>query len=1019
MKEGKLDDLLEDVKPGDFVLMQFGDNDATVSRPNRYVAPADFEKWLQLYVDGAKQRGAVPVLVTPPARYSYDADGNFKEDFKSYGDVMRNMAANRNIPLIDLSEASIALCDSMGAEGAESLFLHMAAGEYEGAYASGVTDNTHLQYYGAYKFAQCVAKELKNMVMDGFDATTKSRIRDLQSRVVLTVPTAMPAQATGLHASSVGASSVTLKWDKAEGAEIYYVYRAELKNGETAGSVNFSSAKKYATATGEQFTDKKCAEGATYVYAVAGYNDKGLGALSDPIEAATKSATYHYDFNYNDSPTMDGWTGVKQDQLYTASAGYGWITAPNNGRYRKNNGNAASSAMADDFCLGAGEFAIDLPDGDYEIKIYAGDLLSGTSTIKTNYTAEGESIGSISVKQNIGTLSASVRVTDGQLDITTSGTLPYINGLEITPVLPAPSGLTYSEYSVQGDRATFLIGFNPIDEAVSYNVYGKISTDSAYQLLKSFTKEEYENDELDARSMTAELGDTYQYYLTGVTESGTETAPSNVLEVEALNPSVPKPDTPQNVSTQSVQNAEITIAWDPVATAERYVIYRSDKSDSGFEKAGESTSASYTDRDNRILAGHAYYYKVQAKNRGGSSDLSADCETPVAEGSPVVIKKAETLTDRAAVAINLAGAAGGETVVSATDKSGNEYTKGIYLSWRSFEADPKNVTFDVYRSGRRIAKQITATNLVDVGGTEGDVYRVVGSSDKKLGLQSPKIKVWANKYLELSLNKPANQTMPDGSICTYTANDMSVGDLDGDGRLELIVKWYPSNAKDNSQSGYTGTTFLDGYNVDFSTGQASLLWRINMGVNIRSGAHYTQFLVWDFDGDGKAEIGVKTADGTTIYRNTGSGLEETGYIGACNADALPADKVSAKNDYRNSSGYVLTGPEYYTMFNGEDGTVVSTTSAPPAMNRRAGQFQAGGIPMGTAWTVFSRPSHIWTVKPLMPSPRVVITREPSWPPTIWRTRTVTESATVSEPTGNSTRKKWRTEANMRDRASTT
>ena len=87
----------------------------------------------------------------------------------------------------------------------------------------------------------------------------------------------------------------------------------------------------------------------------------------------------------------------------------------------------------------------------------------------------------------------------------------------------------------------------------------------------------------------------------------------------------------------------------------------------------------------------------------------------------------------------------------------------------------------------------------------------------------------------------------------------SVGDLDGDGVLELIVKWYPSNAKDNSGSGYTGKTFLDGYDINYATGKVSLLWRIDMGVNIRSGAHYTQFQVWDYDGDGRAEIAVKTA----------------------------------------------------------------------------------------------------------------------------------------------------------------
>ena len=87
---------------------------------------------------------------------------------------------------------------------------------------------------------------------------------------------------------------------------------------------------------------------------------------------------------------------------------------------------------------------------------------------------------------------------------------------------------------------------------------------------------------------------------------------------------------------------------------------------------------------------------------------------------------------------------------------------------------------------------------------------------------------------------------------TYSANDCSVADLDGDGEYEIIVKWDPSNSQDNANAGYTGDCILDAYKLN-----GTRLWRIDFGKNIRAGAHYTQFMVYDLDGDGKAEAGLQ------------------------------------------------------------------------------------------------------------------------------------------------------------------
>lgn len=233
-------------------------------------------------------------------------------------------------------------------------------------------------------------------------------------------------------------------------------------------------------------------------------------------------------------------------------------------------------------------------------------------------------------------------------------------------------------------------------------------------------------------------------------------------------------------------------------------------------------------------------------------------------------------------------------------------TSQVYVGWRLFGNDPSGIGFNVYRNSTLLnATPITnSTNYVDNISTNStySVRPVINGVEQAA---SELASVWSQNYLNIPLQIPAGGTTPDGVAYTYSANDCSVGDVDGDGDYEFIVKWDPSNAKDNSQSGYTGNVYLDCYQTN-----GTRLWRINLGRNIRAGAHYTQFLVYDFDGDGKAELACKTADGTVDGAGTTIG--------------------SSSADYRNSSGYVLTGPEYLTVFNGQTGTAMATTNYLPA-----------------------------------------------------------------------------------------
>ncbi|RAI94671.1 rhamnogalacturonan endolyase [Paenibacillus pabuli] len=232
---------------------------------------------------------------------------------------------------------------------------------------------------------------------------------------------------------------------------------------------------------------------------------------------------------------------------------------------------------------------------------------------------------------------------------------------------------------------------------------------------------------------------------------------------------------------------------------------------------------------------------------------------------------------------------------------------GVFVSWRLLGTEGSNVSFNVYRDGTKVnASPITnSTNLQDASGTSSSKYTVRAVVSGTEQAASAAASVWGNNYLSVPLSIPAGGTTPDGVAYTYSANDASAGDVDGDGEYELIVKWDPSNSKDNSQSGYTGEVFIDAYKLN-----GTRLWRISLGKNIRAGAHYTQFMVYDLDGDGKAEVAMKTADGT----KDGTGV----VIG------------DASKDYRNSSGYVLSGPEFLTIFNGQTGKALSTVNYEPA-----------------------------------------------------------------------------------------
>jgi rhamnogalacturonan endolyase len=267
----------------------------------------------------------------------------------------------------------------------------------------------------------------------------------------------------------------------------------------------------------------------------------------------------------------------------------------------------------------------------------------------------------------------------------------------------------------------------------------------------------------------------------------------------------------------------------------------------------------------------------------------------------------------------------------------------VCVSWRYLSSDSTNTGFHVYRNEQRLTNTpvMKTTCYYDKYAGNGPIeYRVepVSPQGKTLSPDG-KYTLASNApvgYLNIPLNKPERGITPAGQEYTYLPNDASIGDADGDGEYEIILKWDPSNSHDNAHDGYAGNTYIDCYTL---AGQK--LWRIDLGKNIRSGAHYTPFIVYDLDGDGITEIVMKTADGTVDgqgnvigdanadYRDKGDPAKQRG---GDFPSGDPRGKASESYPPRNQ-GRILTGPEYLTVFNGKTGKAMQTVNyIPPRGN---------------------------------------------------------------------------------------
>ena len=293
----------------------------------------------------------------------------------------------------------------------------------------------------------------------------------------------------------------------------------------------------------------------------------------------------------------------------------------------------------------------------------------------------------------------------------------------------------------------------------------------------------------------------------------------------------------------------------------------------------------------------------------------------------------------------------GLIAVKTTADTRGQTVDGVYLSWRLLgDESLENQAFDIYKNGTKIYTTGVhdATNWIDTSGTVSDKYKVVKAGED--ASKETEVTPTANNnyakpseigngnslknsftYVDIPISRPDPvERMGDGKKSYYYtidkdheggANDASVGDLDGDGDYEIVLKWDPTDSKDSAGADFTGNTYIDAYKIDPSND--GYMWRIDLGKNVTSGAHYTQFLVYDFDGDGKSEVAMKTAPGTVD--GTGHYVTEVGDT----AEIRNADNTKS---YIGTSGR-LKGKnpftQYLTIFDGETGAALYTTDFIP------------------------------------------------------------------------------------------
>ncbi len=521
-----------------------------------------------------------------------------------------------------------------------------------------------------------------------------------------------------------------------------------------------------------------------------------------------------------------------------------------------------------------------IENGNYNVRIYAGDL-NDEGDVNLHSIINGVRQFPIWVTdRSICSRDYETEVTDGKIDLEFFGKYVCIQGVDISKKIDDIPSDVMVEAVVSEGKCNIRVAFEADSRYTKFIVY-KTHENAG----EDTTKIEVNSTEYIDSDVV--LGDEYTYQVRISDELGFEGKFSEKKTVTVKSSKISSMPV-KDLKVETLDESRSKITWsepeynDSEAAPVLYKIYRKTPLCNykylGEIKAGEKTEFI----DDTLVTDREYTYGVKALNAGGYSEIVSG-ESQI---KALLRKPQMEYLDRGAIAVRT--------------------KQGMFIAFRLNGWEYiENASFNIYADGVKINEEPLsgATNYLHKEGnidTEYVIKKVVDGVEEETGYKAKNLK---HNYFDIPIKKPDDYTTPDGHTYSYTANDASVADLDGDGEYEIILKW-DCNGKDNSHKGYSGIVYIDAYKLD-----GTMLWRIDLGKNIRCGAHYTQFMVYDFDGDGYAEMVVKTADGTTDYLGN--------VVGDANVD------------YRNEDGFIIEGPEYLSLIDGRTGEIIDTVPYDP------------------------------------------------------------------------------------------